>query len=314
MRKYSLLSLLSIVLSVAATFVHAQPGVAINTTGSAPHSSAMLDVQSTSKGFLLPRMTQAQRIAITNPEPGLLVFDTDAQKLYQFQDGLWRFLIDNSYWAGSSTRNWVYNGTDSVGIGTAVPTEKLQVSNGNFKLSNGDLKLDLGDIFINKSDGIIQLQSADENKGFVQLSGNDLRIGTNLTNTEGRLIVRTQGANQVTISQDGLALTGNGKITRTNTGTNNLIPTCYGQVREDGSVIHKTPNVSIEKLTNDGQYYVRFNGMSSNAVALVTPMNSNVRVRTDYNSNPGGGIFIGFYNVLTGVGQDAAFNFIVFNP
>lgn len=315
MRKHFFVTLLSFAFSINIHPVWSQqPGVAINTDGSAPAASALLDVQSTNKGFLLPRMSQAQRIAISNPEAGLLVFDTDAQKLFQHQDGVWRFLIDNSYWAASSTRNWVYNGTDSVGIGTAAPTERLHVGNGNFKISNGDIKLDNGDVLLNKSDGIIQFQSAGETKGFVQLSGNNLRIGTNLTNTEGSLIIRTHGANQVTINEEGLELTGNGKIVRTNTGDNNLIPVCYGQVREDGSVIHATPNVSIERLASGGTYYVRYPGMTSQAIAIVTPMNSNVRVQADYNSNPGGGVYVEFRNIATTLKQDAAFSFIVFNP
>ncbi len=42
----------------------------------APDPSAMLDVQSTSKGFLPPRMTTAERNAISNPATGLLIFNT----------------------------------------------------------------------------------------------------------------------------------------------------------------------------------------------------------------------------------------------
>jgi uncharacterized protein (TIGR02145 family) len=42
----------------------------------APDPSAMLDVQSTSKGFLPPRMTTAERNAMSNPATGLLVFNT----------------------------------------------------------------------------------------------------------------------------------------------------------------------------------------------------------------------------------------------
>lgn len=62
-------------------------GVGINTDGSSPHSSAMLDVNTTSKGVLLPRMSSSQRKAITGPATGLLVFDTDKNCLYLF-DGL----------------------------------------------------------------------------------------------------------------------------------------------------------------------------------------------------------------------------------
>ena len=48
--------------------------VGINNNGSSPDGSAMLDVSSTTKGFLLPRMTQAQRNAIPTPANGLLVW------------------------------------------------------------------------------------------------------------------------------------------------------------------------------------------------------------------------------------------------
>ncbi|MBK6966740.1 MAG: hypothetical protein IPH20_23290 [Bacteroidales bacterium] len=49
--------------------------VAISTDASAPDNSAMLDVKSTNRGMLVPRMTTAQRTAIATPASGLLVFD-----------------------------------------------------------------------------------------------------------------------------------------------------------------------------------------------------------------------------------------------
>jgi len=49
----------------------------INATGTAPDASAMLDVQSTTKGILVPRMSTAQKLAIPSPARGLLVYDTD---------------------------------------------------------------------------------------------------------------------------------------------------------------------------------------------------------------------------------------------
>jgi len=48
----------------------------VNADGSAPDPSAQLDVKSTGKGMLVPRMTTAQRTAITSPATSLLVFDT----------------------------------------------------------------------------------------------------------------------------------------------------------------------------------------------------------------------------------------------
>lgn len=54
------------------------------TTGNA---SSVLDVKSVLKGFLAPRMTQAQRIAIATPADGLLVYQTDATKGFFYYNG-----------------------------------------------------------------------------------------------------------------------------------------------------------------------------------------------------------------------------------
>ena len=73
MKKTFLLSLLSF---INVTFSFAQ-NVAINAEGSLPNSSAMLDVSSTTKGFLPPRMTLAQRNLIALPANGLIIYQTD---------------------------------------------------------------------------------------------------------------------------------------------------------------------------------------------------------------------------------------------
>jgi len=62
--------------AITAVGLFAQ-GVGINETGASPSSSAILDVSSTSRGFLPPRMTTAQRNQILNPSIGLTVFNTD---------------------------------------------------------------------------------------------------------------------------------------------------------------------------------------------------------------------------------------------
>ena len=64
-------TLLAAVLFTATTF--AQVGIGTTT----PNASAALDITSTSKGLLLPRMTAAQRDAITSPDQGLIIFCTN---------------------------------------------------------------------------------------------------------------------------------------------------------------------------------------------------------------------------------------------
>lgn len=73
------------VLMALSMFSMAQEGVGINTA--TPDASAILDINSTSAGVLLPRMTDAQRIAITAPATGLLVYQTNNPEGFWFFDG-----------------------------------------------------------------------------------------------------------------------------------------------------------------------------------------------------------------------------------
>jgi hypothetical protein len=74
---------------------------AINTDGTAAHASAILDVKSTAKGLLIPRMTKTERNSIITPATGLMIFQTGPDS------------IGFHYYSGS-TWNWVSssNGSD----------------------------------------------------------------------------------------------------------------------------------------------------------------------------------------------------------
>lgn len=65
--------------------------VAINADGSPPHPSAVLDLQATDKGLLLPRISGVQREAIVDPAEGLLIFQTGGNGGLIYFDGAdWR--------------------------------------------------------------------------------------------------------------------------------------------------------------------------------------------------------------------------------
>jgi len=64
---------------------NAQVGIGTTT----PDASAKLEVSSTSKGILFPRMTTVQRNAIISPASGLHVFDTDVNALWFFDGAVW---------------------------------------------------------------------------------------------------------------------------------------------------------------------------------------------------------------------------------
>ena len=57
---------------------------------SSPNASALLDVQSTTKGFRLPNMTSTQKNAISSPAAGLMVFDTTLAKACVYSGSAWQ--------------------------------------------------------------------------------------------------------------------------------------------------------------------------------------------------------------------------------
>ncbi len=78
----SLLYFLFVFFSVSTCFAQ----VGIGTVS--PSASSMLDVSSTTQGMLTPRMTTAQRLAITTPANSLLVYDTNLQAFYYYNTPL----------------------------------------------------------------------------------------------------------------------------------------------------------------------------------------------------------------------------------
>jgi hypothetical protein len=81
-------------------FAQAFAQVGINADNSPPNSSAMLDVNSTSKGFLPPRMTMVQRDAITSPADGLMIYCIDAtsqSNVQVYSGGKWYPIAFNRF-------------------------------------------------------------------------------------------------------------------------------------------------------------------------------------------------------------------------
>ncbi|WP_035899953.1 hypothetical protein [Leeuwenhoekiella sp. MAR_2009_132] len=64
---------------------YAQVGIGTTT----PNTSALLEIHSDTKGFLTPRMTTINRLAISNPANGLLVYDTDESSFYYYKSSTW---------------------------------------------------------------------------------------------------------------------------------------------------------------------------------------------------------------------------------
>jgi hypothetical protein len=171
---------------VFSTLMSAQVGIGTET----PASSAILDISSTNKGILFPRMTSAQRNAITSPDIGLYIFDTDTKS------------------------PWFYNGTSWINTAGA---------------NYGDIKTGIQSTDHNgwvKLDGRLKSSLTSSQ----QTVANSLSIGTNLPNANnsylsqngGTLGAVSAGNNTVTLTNDNLpshnhTFTGTGAWTHSNT-------------------------------------------------------------------------------------------------
>jgi hypothetical protein len=94
-KKITMKKLTLLLTILLATFSANAQNVAINNDGTAATGSAMLDVKSITKGFLMPRMTSAQRAAIASPIIGLLVFDTDTKTIWAYNGTAWTNLTSS---------------------------------------------------------------------------------------------------------------------------------------------------------------------------------------------------------------------------
>ncbi|MCB9191313.1 MAG: hypothetical protein H6602_06595 [Flavobacteriales bacterium] len=80
----TLLTIFSLGLLSAGAFAQ---NVGIGNTAFTPHASSILELKSTTGGFLMPRMTQAQRDAISSPANGLMIYQTNNTPGYYYYDG-----------------------------------------------------------------------------------------------------------------------------------------------------------------------------------------------------------------------------------
>ena len=177
-----------------------------------PHPSAELDISSTSKGLLIPSMTQAQRNAISSPATGLLIFQTDGTVGFYYYTG--------SQWAltyrgddlgnhkatqdvdmnGYKLTDKTYSTTPPLTIEVLGNRQDLQLrsadeiyittvglNNGTNTDPNGTLYNTSGDIELTSADEIIlnainSIDIATVANGINIISGQDVNITSNATN------------------------------------------------------------------------------------------------------------------------------------
>jgi hypothetical protein len=130
MKRVILLAGIVIPNCINAITASAQQNVGIGTNS--PAASAMLHVNSTSKGLLMPRLTTAQRTAIASPANGLQVYDTNTNSFWFYKSTAWVELgaaggSGASFWSSNEFGSIYNTNSGNIGIGTQFPGAKLHV-------------------------------------------------------------------------------------------------------------------------------------------------------------------------------------------
>ena len=268
-----------LILAIAmTTTLLASAQVAVNTDGANANPSAILDVKSSDKGMLVPRMTMVQRDAIPLPAIGLLIFQTDQDTgFHYFSDGTWHAMLSGAHSIGdlsdakaSSTSlfmgeyaGFTYTaGTFNTAVGYGALAQ-LNNANGNTALgysAGNTVTTGYGNILI----------GANTNP-YSPTSNNELNIG--------RLIFGTSiggNASKVGIGHDNLAPNSTLDVAGSMSLPVKLVQAAY-TLTEDDYTILATGNITITlpAATNIiGRVYV----IKAGAIAGVTINTTNAAI------------------------------------
>jgi len=138
-----------------------------------PNTSAQLDITSTTKGLLTPRMISGERTAIASPATGLIVYQTDGTAGLYMNTGtpaapVWVYMFTSgsgavtgsgiatrvAFWNGasslSSNSNLYWDNTNGrLGVGNTSPSAKVHLGGGTrFTVS------DVGSVFMQSGNAI----------------------------------------------------------------------------------------------------------------------------------------------------------------
>ena len=223
---------------LASAGLHAQVGIGTTT----PNNSAVLDLTSANKGFLVPRMTTVQRTAISSPAKGLMVFDNDSSYFFYFDGSSWKGLksatpisysggtgitiTGGSISAQNNTAIWNASQIEGKNISNKAPTSN-QVLKYNSVLNEWTAATDTGVYTSGNTSVTISGTTITANNTTATWNANQLE-GKNVTNkvpTNNQVLKYNSGLNEWTPATDtGTTYTAGSGITITSGAISTTVP------------------------------------------------------------------------------------------
>jgi hypothetical protein len=244
---------LFIILFVLITTNIFSQGVAINNDGSNPNPSAILDIKSTDKGVLVPRMTQSQKNAITSPATGLLIYQSDGASGFYYYDGSAWVIMNSGNTVSAGSSNYIQNGTSAQ-------------TSSNYNIS-GDGTLG-GDINVNGSD-INGPGISGGSSGILRINSNtDVRVVLDADNNGSQQfdIAPNGGSTPVFTVTEAGNVTANGYVRMLEAGTT---PTYYTSL-QSGDLTGANLSLTLPTSAGTSGEYLKTDGAGVTSWSTLT--------------------------------------------
>lgn len=177
-----------------------------------PDDTAVLELESTTKGFLKPRVTTLERLSMT-PSEGLEVFDTDLGLPFVYGNGAWGSFVGIPS-AGTSTDNAVvrWDGTSGAQLqDSPLVVDDLGNVTGALSVEAGNLKLEGNVISSTDTDGNITITPDGTGKVIIssdlQIDGTTTTVNSQTLDVADSNVTVNKGGNQASADTNDAGLT-----------------------------------------------------------------------------------------------------------